>query len=146
MSLRKLVVIAAAACAVPAAAQESYVIDPTSSAARHRSEAHRHVLQRGSFGKLQGKVALDRAAKKGTVDLTIDANAIKPFDARLDPILRGPRFFNVEKLPTMEFKSDDVVFDGDRVDRMNGEFHDARRHQAVGRCFRSRTSSAASSV
>ncbi|HET9047313.1 MAG TPA: YceI family protein, partial [Casimicrobiaceae bacterium] len=38
------------------------------------------------------------------------------------PILRGPRFFNVEKFPTMEFKSDDVVFDGDRVVRVNGNF------------------------
>ena len=47
---------------------------------------------------------------------------MKPFDARLDPILRGPRFFNVEKCPTIYFKSDDVVFDGDRVARANGSF------------------------
>ena len=122
MSFRHFVLIAAAALALPAAAQETYVLDPVHSQpvweARHIGMA----LQRGSFGKLAGKITLDRAAKKGTVDITIDANSIKPFDARLDPILRGERFFNVEKFPTMEFKSSDVVFDGDRVARVNGNF------------------------
>jgi polyisoprenoid-binding protein YceI len=122
MGIRNFVVVAATACALPAAAQESYVLDPAH--ARPTWEA-RHIgmaLQRGSFDKIAGKITLDRAAKKGTVDITIDANSIKPFDPRLDPLLRGEKFFNVEKFPTLEFKSDDVVFDGDRVVRVNGTF------------------------
>ena len=122
MSLRKLVVIAAALCALPAAAQESYVLESVHSQPTWEARHIGMALQRGSFGKASGKITLDRAAKKGTVDITIDANSIKPFDARLDPILHGPRFFNVEKFPTLEFKSDDVVFDGDRVVRVNGNF------------------------
>ena len=122
MSIRTIVLVAAAAYALPAAAQETYVVDPTHSQPTWETRHIGMSLQRGSFGKLAGKITLDRAAKKGTVDLTIDANSVKPFDARLDPILRGPRFFNVEKFPTMEFKSDDVVFEGDRVVRVNGNF------------------------
>ena len=123
MSLQKLFVAAAVAvCAVPAAAQDVYVLEPAHSQPVWETRHIGMALQRGSFGKASGKITLDRAAKKGTVDITIDANSIKPFDARLDPILRGPRFFNVEKFPTMEFKSDDVVFDGDRVVRVNGSF------------------------
>jgi polyisoprenoid-binding protein YceI len=123
MTLQKLFVAAAVAvCAVPAVAQDVYVLDPAHSQPVWETRHIGMALQRGSFGKVSGKIALDRAAKKGTVDITIDANSVKPFDARLDPVLRGPRFFNVEKFPTMEFKSDDVVFDGDRVVRVNGSF------------------------
>jgi len=123
MSLQKLFVAAAVAvCAVPAAAQDVYVLEPAHSQPVWETRHIGMALQRGSFGKASGKITLDRAARKGTVDITIDANSIKPFDARLDPILRGPRFFNVEKFPTMEFKSDDVVFDGDRVVRVSGNF------------------------
>ena len=113
---------AAAAIALPALAQETYILDPVHSQPTWEARHIGMSLQRGSFGKLSGKITLDRAAKKGTVDITIDANSVKPFDASLDPILRGPRFFNVEKFPTMEFKSNDVVFDGDRVVRVNGNF------------------------
>jgi len=123
MSLQKLFVAAAVAvCAVPAAAQDVYVLEPAHSQPVWETRHIGMALQRGSFGKASGKITLDRAARKGTVDITIDANSIKPFDARLDPILRGPRFFNVEKFPTMEFKGDDVVFDGDRVVRVSGNF------------------------
>ena len=123
MSLQKLfVAVAVAVCAVPAAAQDVYVLEPAHSQPVWETRHIGMALQRGSFGKASGKITLDRAAKKGTVDITIDANSIKPFDARLDPILRGPRFFNVEKFPTMEFKGDDVVFDGDRVVRVSGNF------------------------
>jgi len=123
MSLQKLFVAAAVAvCAVPAAAQDVYVLEPAHSQPVWETRHIGMALQRGSFGKASGKITLDRAAKKGTVDITIDANSIKPFDARLDPVLRGPRFFNVEKFPTMEFKGDDVVFDGDRVVRVSGNF------------------------
>ena len=122
MSIRTIVFAAAGALALPALAQESYVLESAHSQPTWETRHIGMALQRGSFGKASGKITLDRAAKKGTVDITIDANSVKPFDARLDPILRGPRFFNVEKFPTMEFKSDDVVFDGDRVVRVNGSF------------------------
>ena len=115
-------VLAGMVVALPAvAAEDVYVIDPVHS--QPQWEAH-HIGfsdQRGSFTKMEGKVALDRAARKGSVEVTIDASSIRSYDTRLDAILKGERFFNVEKFPTITFKSSDVKFDGDRIVAINGE-------------------------
>jgi polyisoprenoid-binding protein YceI len=121
LNFNALVAGLAIAIAVPAAAQESYVLDPVHSQPGFEA---RHIglsVQRGSFGKAAGKVTLDRAGKKGTVDVTIDTASIRSFDARLDATLKGDKFFNVEKFPTMTFKSNSVAFDGDRVVGVDGE-------------------------
>jgi polyisoprenoid-binding protein YceI len=121
MNFRVLVAGLAAIVAVPALAQETYVIDSVHSQPMWEA---RHIgmgAQHGSFGKATGKVTLDRAAKKGSVDVTIDATSIKTFDTRLDAIVKGERFFNVEKFPTMTFVSSTLTFDGDRVVAADGE-------------------------
>ena len=82
--LRALVAGIAIAIAIPAAAQESYVIDPVHSQPGFEARHLGLSVQRGSFGKATGKVTLDRAAKKGTIDVTIDTASIRSFDARLD--------------------------------------------------------------
>jgi len=120
MRLQLMIGVLAAASA-PVFAQETYVMDPVHS---QPSWTARHIgmaLQRGSFGKATGKITLDRAARKGTVDIVIDATSIRSYDTRLDAVLKGERFFNVEKFPTLTYKSSDLVFDGDRVVGVNGE-------------------------
>jgi polyisoprenoid-binding protein YceI len=117
----RLLVALAAMTALPAAAQETYEIQ---SAHSQPSWEARHIgftQQHGSFGKATGKITLDRAAKKGTVDVVIDATSIRSFDSRLDDVLKGERFFNVAKYPTLTFKSSNVQFDGDRVVAIDGE-------------------------
>lgn len=106
--------------AVPAVAEERYVLDTVHS---QPGFATRHLgfsTQYGSFQKASGTVILDRAAKKGNVDVTIDAASVRTHDARLDAIVKGPRFFDVEKYPTITYKSSDVIFDGDRVVGVDG--------------------------
>ncbi len=78
-------------------------------------------LQRGSFGKATGKVTVDRAAKKGSVEVTIDTTSIKTIDPRLDTHAKSEDFFNVAKYPTMTFKSTNLTFEGDRVVALDGE-------------------------
>ena len=78
-------------------------------------------LQRGTFSKATGKITLDRAAKKGAIDVTIDTTTVKTIDPRLDTHVRGEDFFNVAKYPTMTFKSSQLSFDGDRVVGADGE-------------------------
>lgn len=121
MSVRVLAACFAAAAAVPVAAQEIYALQSAHSQPSFEARHIGFTTQRGSFGKATGKVTLDRAAKKGTVDIVIDATSIKTFDTRLDDVVKGDRFFNVEKFPTITFKSSDVMFDGDRVVRVDGE-------------------------
>jgi polyisoprenoid-binding protein YceI len=121
MNFRVLVASCSALVAVPAVAQESYVLDPVHSQPMFEARHIGMSFQYGSFGKATGKVTLDRAAKKGSVDVTIDATSVKTYDARLDAIVKGERFFNVEKYPTMTFKSSNLMFDGDRVVAADGE-------------------------
>jgi polyisoprenoid-binding protein YceI len=122
MSARVLIGMVAIAAAVPAmAAEESYVIEPVHSQPQWETRHISMSPQRGSFGKVNGKITLDRDAKKGTVDMTIDATSIRTFDGRLDAIVKGDRFFNVEKFPTLAFKSDKLTFDGDRIVQVDGD-------------------------
>jgi polyisoprenoid-binding protein YceI len=122
---RPLAAVLASALAIPAAvalADESYVLDPVHSQPKYEIQHLRGLsTQWGSFGKYSGKVTLDRAAKKGTIDVTIDTASIRTHDARLDTIVKGEDYFNVAKFPTMTFKSSSVVFDGDKVVGAEGE-------------------------
>ena len=111
-----------AVLAVRAFAEDVYNIDPIHSQPMYEIQHMKGIsVQHGSFGKLTGKVALDRAAKKGTIDVTIDTSTIRSHDARLDSILKGEDYFNVARYPTMTFKSSDLKFDGDNVVGAEGE-------------------------
>ena len=105
-----------------AVAQETYVLDPVHS---QPSYEIKHMMglstQRGSFMKSAGKVTIDRAAKKGTIDVAIDTTSIRTHNAALDEIMKGEQYFNAAKYPTMTFKSSDLIFDGDRVVGAEGE-------------------------
>jgi len=111
----------AALVALPAAAQETYVIDPVHSqpqwVATHIGFSHQH----GNFGKATGKIVLDRQAKKGSIDVSIDATSIRTYDERLDKVVKSERFFNVEKFPSLTFKSTSLTFDGDKLVGADGE-------------------------
>ncbi|MEO8739712.1 MAG: YceI family protein [Casimicrobiaceae bacterium] len=104
------------------AADESYVIDPTHSQPTFEVQ---HMggfsNQRGSFGKLSGKIVLDRAAKKGSIDATIDTTSIRSFSTVLDGKLKGDEFFNTDKYPTITFKATNLSFDGDKLVGASGD-------------------------
>jgi len=121
MGIRVLLAGLVAATTLSVAAQETYVLDPVHSQPMWEARHIGFSLQHGSFGKATGKVTLDRAAKKGSVDINIDAASMKTYDPRLDTVVKGERFFNVEKYPTLIFKSSNVTFDGDRVVGVDGE-------------------------
>jgi polyisoprenoid-binding protein YceI len=121
VSIRAFFAGLVAALAFPVAAQETYAVDPVHSQPQYEARHIGFAVQHGNFGKMTGKVMLDRAAKKGSVDLIIDATSIRSNDPRLDATLKGDRFFNVEKYPTLTFKSSNVTFDGDRVVGIDGD-------------------------
>jgi polyisoprenoid-binding protein YceI len=122
MKPRILVAACVACAALPALADETYTLDPVHSAPEFIVSHLGLTTQFGSFLKSSGKVTLDREAKKGTVDVTIDAASIRTQDpTRLDAVVKGEKYFNVEKYPTITFHSNDVRFDGDKVVAVNGE-------------------------
>lgn len=85
---------------------ETWKIDPAHSAAQF---AVRHMsisTVRGAFTKLAGTVQYDPAdVSKTTLDVTIDTGSV---DTRVEPRdkdLRSEKYFDVEKFPTITFKS-----------------------------------------
>lgn len=116
-----LALLLAMQAGVAAAAEESYVTDPVHSAPAYEI---RHLIfstQRGAFTKSTARIMLDREAKKGSTEVTIDTASIRSHDPRLDDILKGDGYFNVAKYPTMTFKSTAMRFDGDRLAGVDGE-------------------------
>jgi polyisoprenoid-binding protein YceI len=121
MVVRAILTGVLAAIAIPAVAQETYVLEQAHSRPSFEARHLGFSTQFGSFSGVTGKVTLDRAAKKGTIDITIDATTVRTFEPRLDNTVKGERFFNVEKFPTITFKSSSLKFDGDRLTDVDGE-------------------------
>lgn len=69
---------------------------------------------RGKFTKSSGTVTLDRAAKTGTVDVTVDPASAQTGNAKLDEELAGTKFFDTAKFPTATYKGTQIKFDGDK--------------------------------
>ena len=77
--------------------------------------------QRGRFNHSTGKVVLDREGRSGQVDITIDAASIDTGSATLERVLRGSSFFDVERFPTVVFRSTAITYEGDRPTVVDGE-------------------------
>ena len=115
------VALGAAITTAPAFAQDVYVLDPDHTIPMYEVTHLGFSQQRGSFTKAAGKVTLDRSARKGAIEVIIQTASVTTGAARLVPNLKAEDFFNVEKFPTMTYKSADLVFDGDNVVGANGE-------------------------
>ena len=88
-------------------------IDPSHSAA-HSSVRHMMVSTvRGEFGKIAGTVKLDPAdLTRSSIQLTIDTASINTREPQRDAHLRSADFFDVERFPTIEFKSTRITKTG----------------------------------
>ena len=101
--------IAALFAATPLFAAETFKIDGVHSLADFRV---RHMMSNvtGKFGAMEGTVNLDRAnPAKSSVDFTINTSSINTANENRDKHLRSADFFDVEKYPTITFKSTKVT-------------------------------------
>lgn len=103
------------------AAPETYVADKNHTAARFEYNHFGYSTQQSRFDSTTGKVTIDRAAKTGSADITIDAKSINTGVEVFNGHLKGEDFFNVEKFPTITFKSSDFKFDGDKLASVSGD-------------------------
>ena len=103
-------------------AADNYTIDPDFSLAHFEIARVGFSSQSGSFNKTGGKVILDLPAKTGSVDFTINTTSIDMGSAAWTSHLSDAGLFNVKKYPTMKFKSDKLIFDGNKVIASEGQF------------------------
>ncbi|MBS1190982.1 MAG: polyisoprenoid-binding protein [Rhodocyclaceae bacterium] len=120
--MRDLILLAlAAAVSLPAAGEpETYIIDGKHTFPRFEYSHFGYSTQVSRFDRTAGKIVLDRAARTGSVDVTIDVASVDTGNALLDEHLQGDDFFDVKKFPTITFKSRTLKFTGDKVSEVDG--------------------------
>ena len=116
-------------CPLAANAQvETYKIDPIHSFPHFGVDHFGVSTIWGRFEKMNGSFTIDRAAKKGAVDLSIETVTVTTGDSdkgsrarSRDEHLRQADFFNTAEFPRMTYKSTNVKFSGDNPSDVEGQ-------------------------
>lgn len=107
-------------CAGAQAQSAVYKVDPQHTRASWEAKHFGTSTNRGQWDKTDGEITLDKAAKTGKVDVTIDMASINTGVAPFNNHLRSPDFFDVANHPTARFVGDKFKFDGDKVVEVAG--------------------------
>jgi polyisoprenoid-binding protein YceI len=122
--MRKSLLTLALATTVLASAAHAesatYAIDPAHTFVTFEITHFGTSTNRGRFDKKEGSVQLDRAAKTGKVDVTIDTTSISNGFPAFEKHLKSADLFDVEKFPTIKFVGDKFSFNGDKVSEIAG--------------------------
>jgi len=117
MKIKHLIAAAAALAASTAfAAPVTYDIEPNHTYPSFEADHMGLSVWRGKFNKSSGSVTLDREAKTGSLDITIDFGHDK-----MNAHAKGPDIFDAAKYPTATFKSKAIKYTGDVPTSVDGE-------------------------
>ncbi len=109
-------VVSASALAAP----ETFVIDNNHTFPSYSYSHFGYTVQTGRFNSTSGKVVMDKVAKTGSVDVTIDMKSVDTGSALLNQHIQGEDFLDTAKIPTATFKSTSVKFEGDKPVTVDG--------------------------
>ena len=115
-----LAVLAVVASAGALAQSAVYKIDPSHTKAVWEAKHFATSTNRGQWDKTDGEITLDKAAKSGKVDVTIDMSSINTGIAPFNNHLKGSDFFDVANHPTARFVGEQLKFDGDKIVEVAG--------------------------
>lgn len=113
--------ISTAAASPALAAPQTYVVDGTHTFPSFSYSHFGLSTQLSKFDKTTGTVTLDKEAKTGAVDITIDMKSVNTGYETFDGHIQGEDFLDTAKYPTATFKSTKVSFDGDKPATIDGE-------------------------
>jgi polyisoprenoid-binding protein YceI len=103
------------------AAPVTYVLDPTHT---YPSFSADHMgglsVWRGKFTKTSGTVVYDKAAKSGSLNITVDVSSVDFGMAKLNEHAKSPEIFDVAKYPTATFTGKFTQFNGDTPTEAQG--------------------------
>ena len=106
--------LAALAVAPAAYAQDVYTIDPVHSSVEFKVKHMMVSDVKGEFKTFSGTITLDPAnIEKSSVEVTIESASVSTNNEKRDGHLKSADFFDVEKFPTLTFKSKKVAKKGD---------------------------------
>jgi len=122
--MKKTVLAAAAAAALFAGVAQAevatYAFDPGHTYVTFEIGHFGTSTNRGRFDKKEGSAQLDRAAKTGKVEVTIDTTSINSGLDAFNKHLQSPDLFDAAKYPTIKFVGDKFSFSGDKVSSIAG--------------------------
>jgi len=100
--------------AAPQTAAATWNIDPVHTVAEFKVKHMMISNVKGLFTKVAGAMTLDEAdVTKSRIEASIEAGSVNTRDAQRDAHLKSADFFDVEKFPTLSFKSTRVTRTGD---------------------------------
>lgn len=120
MSQLVSVLIFAVTASAAFAAPETYVVDGSHTYPRFSYSHLGFSTQLSRFNTTTGKVVFDKAAKTGSVDIEIDAKSVDTGSTLFNQHIQGEDFLDTAKYPKAMFKSTNVVFEGDKPTKIEG--------------------------
>lgn len=106
--------LVALAVAPAAYAQDAYTIDPVHSSVEFKVKHMMVSDVKGTFKSFSGAITLDPTnIEKSSVEVTIESASVSTNNEKRDGHLKSADFFDVEKFPTLTFKSKKVAKKGD---------------------------------
>lgn len=122
--MKKTILAAVAAAAllssVAHAESATYAFDPSHTYVTFEIGHFGTSTNRGRLDKKEGSVQLDRTAKTGKVETTIDATSINTGFEAFNKHLQSADLFDAAKYPTIKFVGDKFSFNGDKVTQIAG--------------------------
>ena len=119
MSLPPLI-FAAFACLAQACPAAEYAIDPGHTYASFEVDHLGFSTQRGRFNRSSGSINFDPDSQSGDIYIRIDAASLDTGLVARDDVLRGDDWFKVESFPDILFRSQRLLFDGERLVAVEG--------------------------
>jgi polyisoprenoid-binding protein YceI len=99
----------------------TYKLDPAHSSAQFTVRHMMITNVRGGFTSVNGEVVHDPDnPNNSSIDVTIDASTVRTLDDQRDAHLRSADFLDVEKFPTITFKSKKIEPAGDGELKVTG--------------------------
>ena len=119
-SLAAITLASLATAGLAQAESVSYAVEPTHTYVTFEAKHFGTSTNRGRFDKKDGMVTIDRAAKTGKAEITIDTASISTGLALFDTHLKSDKFLNSKDHPTAKFVGDKFTFEGDKVTAVAG--------------------------
>ena len=116
-----LALLAAVVTSGAFAAADTYKVDATHTYPSFEADHFGGLsVWRGKFNKTEGNIVFDKAAKTGSIDITIDAASIDFGNDKLNEHAKGGEMFDVAKFPNASYKGK-LVFKGDVPTSVDGQ-------------------------
>jgi polyisoprenoid-binding protein YceI len=98
----------------------TYNVEPTHTFVTWEAKHFGTSTSHGRFDKKSGSITIDRKAKTGKAEITIDMKSMNTGVAAFDKHLSSDEFFAAEKFPEAKFVGTAFKFDGDKVTEVAG--------------------------